>query len=249
MPFFKSAFGHSLRTSPPSSLDEYYEHMLAAVLGGAYNLTISKDTSEAAPAQAEGEGEAVASAEASEKDAENMVSIRMNLPTYDSNPEAPLKEGIVTVEDGVTLENSEEKLKGLVAETYPAKVLTELSPGLLQAFYTFANSWTERLRSDANKEAVTTLKRSTVKLLAQAFQNIGKAMETVEGRNIFVMDPILAEAETFLLTSLKDNEVCSAELKGYFEVLLQMHAALVTDEAEPEQPHQHSHEGGCCGGH
>jgi hypothetical protein len=215
---FKSAFGHSLRTTAPRPVNEFLEHLVAAVLGSKYNFEL-------------------------EPDGEEHFSITMKLANYDVAPGTEISEGTISLAEGVP-EDMRNKLEDLAKETYPASALTQMSVGQLKEFYTYANSMTEMLRSEEKAAKLDTLKRASHELCMRALTQIQKDAEALNSPSVMDMDPVLAKGEASILQALRDHEACDDELRAYFDKLIEMHSTFETDEIENPGccGHDHDHE-------
>lgn len=169
---FKSAFGHSLRSSAPIPVPEHLAHFSCALLQGRYTFKVGKN------------------------EQNGRLCLELALPEYDRDG---FVEGELELEPGVEVD--EEGLKMLAqlrATTTPCGMVCQNSRGALKTMFDDLAA----VDLSAVKESVDKVKKGSTSIVRAALERLQSKSELVDGRTIIEMDALIAEAEKEILAEL-----------------------------------------------
>lgn len=222
---FKSAFGHSLRSSAPVPVPRHLAHFTTAVLCGRYTLKVTNGPN-------------------------NNLSLELALPEYDSEG---FEEGLLVFDEEIKglRENGPEMLQEILATTIPCRMIEQSARGALKTMFEFVSQSYDSVNSVAE---LKTVKVASVEIVRDALKRLQEESESVAGRTIKELDALLASAEMHILNKLlevtNDNQPLLTE---YLNKVIQLHKDLEADTSIDSDPPIEDDccaaGGGCCGGH
>lgn len=228
----KSAFAHSLRTTPPRPVNEFMEHFACAIILARYVVVANQDPNDP-----------------------DSVSLALILPSYEDEE---LREGYVVIGEGLDLpEKARAAFEDVAQNNSPAAMIHEMSKGPLKSLFEFVITRTEEIRSS---EDLPTFKRAMTKIVQKTLGELQAKVEALGSSRLPDLDPLLAEAEASIIKAFAELSTQESN-KAYFAELLKLHSELEADSAAaledlmapPQQEHghdhSHEHDGQCCSGH